>query len=411
MGKHATIESAINEINSMKKHYNRWLLLMVRKLKTAPVLIIAILVIAGGSSITIVRAASIQDQIDSLNAQTSQKENEVSSLQLQAKSYQDAIQKLQKQISAIQSAIAASEAQQNELQKQIDADQLKINAQKKVLGEDLKAMYVGGQLTTVEMLATSKNLSDFVDAETYDSAVQGKIQDTLDQITKLQNKLESQKTQVQQLLDTQQAQQNQLAGDRAQQNQLLSYNQNQQSAYNNQIKANQSKLSALEAQQAAINAQYAQSVYVRPSGGSGGNCDIDQGNGGYPLAWCNPAKDSIYDSNGILNRECTSFAYWYFTSVEGKSLRVSGDAGDWWATANRPVDHTPQVGAIGVEPRNQPPHFSPFGHVMIVLALPNSNYQGTSVPSGDVLVMSMNEDEQGDFMYNLWPANTLYYIH
>ena len=394
----------------MKKP-NRRLPTLFRRLKTAPVLAAIILLVAGGTSITIVHADSIQQQIDNLDAQNSQKQDTVNSLQLQATSYQDAINKLQKQIDGIQNAIAASEARQNQLQKEIDADQAKINQQKKVLGEDLKAMYVGGSMTTVEMLATSKNLSDFVNAETYDSAVQGKIQDTLNQITALENQLEDQKTQVQQLLQTQQAQQAQLDSDQSQQNQLLAMNQNQQATYNSQIKANQSKIGALEAEQAAINAQYAQSVYVKPSGGAGGNCDIGQGNGGYPLAWCNPPKDSIYDSNSLQNRECTSFAYWYFTSVEGKSLKVSGDAGDWWATANRPVDHTPQVGAIGVEPRNQPPHFSPFGHVMIVLALPNSSYRGTSVPSGDVLVMSMNEDEQGDFMYNLWPANTLYYIH
>jgi hypothetical protein len=58
---------------------------------------------------------------------------------------------------------------------------------------------------------------------------------------------------------------------------------------------------------------------------------------------------------------------------------------------------------------------------MIVLALSGTTYDGslpyssnaagTAVPAGDVLVMSMNEDEQGDFMYDLWPASTLYYIH
>jgi hypothetical protein len=58
---------------------------------------------------------------------------------------------------------------------------------------------------------------------------------------------------------------------------------------------------------------------------------------------------------------------------------------------------------------------------MIILALPGTTYDGhfpstaaaagTYVPQGYVLVMSMNEDEAGHFMYNLWPANYLMYIN
>jgi hypothetical protein len=66
-------------------------------------------------------------------------------------------------------------------------------------------------------------------------------------------------------------------------------------------------------------------------------------------------------------------------------------------------------------------HGGYYGHVVIVLALPGTTYEGslpntaaakgTSVPSGYVLVMSMNEDEAGHFMYNLWPADYLMYIN
>jgi hypothetical protein len=48
---------------------------------------------------------------------------------------------------------------------------------------------------------------------------------------------------------------------------------------------------------------------------------------------------------------------------------------------------------------------------MIVMALPGQSYDGISAPAGYVVVASMNEDEQGDFMYNLWPVADLWYIH
>ena len=407
---HAIIASGISKIKTMKKPSRRLPNLFAR-LKTAPVLAAVILLVAGGASITIVHAASIQQQIDSLSAQNNKAQSSVSDLQLQASSYQDAIKKLQGEISAIQGAINASEAKQAELKAQIDANQVKLDQQKKVLGEDLKAMYVGGSMSTVEMLATSKNLSDFVDAETYDSAVQGKIQSTLDEITKLQNQLEAQQEQVQQLLDSQNQQQDRLASDQNEQQQLLSMNQNQQNQYNNQIVANEKKITSLEAEQAAINAASTQAVNVLPaSGGSGGACENpdNHANGGYPMGWCDATQDSIptipYSSDPI-NRECTSFAYWYFTSMEGKSLHVTGNAKDWVYTSSRPVTQTPHRGDIGVKTEG------PFGHVVIVLALSGEDYNGYTVPSGEVLTMSMNYDYNGHFHTSTYSSSSLQYIH
>jgi peptidoglycan hydrolase CwlO-like protein len=407
MSFHAIMKLATSEIN-MKKQ-NRRLPSLARRLKSAPVLMVIVLLLSGSASIAVVHADTLQQQIDNLNSQNTQKLQSVNDLQLQAKSYQDAISKLQAEISSVQAAIGANEARQIQLQNEIDADQLKLEQQKKVLGEDLKAMYVGGQLTTVEMLATSKDLSSFVDAETYGSAVQNKIQKTLSEITQLQNQLLDQKSQVEQLLATQQAQQLHLASDQSEQNRLLAMNQDQQSTYNQQIAANQKQISALEAQQAAINARDSQQINIPPSsGGAGGRCDVGFGNGGYPLAWCNADQDTLptipYSSDPI-NRECTSFAYWYFTSVEGKPLHVTGNAKDWAYTANRPVDQTPEDGAIGVKTEG------PFGHVMIVLALPGETYRGVTAPSGEVLTMSMNYDYQGHFHYSEYAVGSLEYIH
>jgi peptidoglycan DL-endopeptidase CwlO len=382
---------------------------------------VGVLLLVVGTSVGMVHA-SIQSQINTLNNQNAEKQSAVNSLQLQATSYQDAINKLQAQIGAIQGAIAASEAKQSQLQTKITADQQEINQQKQVLGEDLKAMYVNGGMTTIEMLATSKNLSDFVNAETYDSAVQNKIQNTLNQITALQNQLEDQKNQVQQLLQTQQAQQNQLASDQAQQNHLLSLNQNQQADYNNQIKANQSKISSLEAEQAAINEDGSSAITLPASGGVGGNCatpnyaiggtyyysgpESSAPNGGYPMPWCNAAQDSTTTYGGFPNRECTSFAYWYFTTEEGHNgFSVTGNADQWWYTANRPVDLTPVDGSIAVDPSG------PYGHVMIVVATPGQTYGGGTVPNGKIDTISMNDDYSGHFFAMQRPYSGFYFIH
>jgi peptidoglycan DL-endopeptidase CwlO len=404
----------------MKKQKQRFIAIL-SNLKSRTLLAAAVLLVAGGSFAAIVRADTYQQQINSLNSQNAQAESALNGLQLQASSYQSAINLLQQQISSIQNAIYANQVKQASIQQQIAANQVQLALEKKVLGEDITAMYVNGQLSTVEMLATSKSLSNFVDAETYRNAVQNKIQSEITQIAELQNELNEQQTQVQQYLQTEQLQQNQLDGDEAQQSQLLGLNQSQQASYDQQIQANNSQIAADKAAQAAANASIARTVDITASGGSGGACDIGYGNGGYPMALCNAAQDSLLDAWGFPNRECTSYAYWYFVTQEGQSdFQVSGNAGWWWETSSYPVstwNSSVEVGALGIEPSSATPapvpslHGGYYGHVMVVKALPGSTYQGVSVPDGYVLVASMNEDEAGHFMYNLWPTSYLMFIN
>ncbi len=405
MSIYAKLKLSLEKRNMKKQNQNQnQKIPLLQRLKTAPALVAVAVLVLGGTSAGIVHASSIQQQINDLSAKNAEKQGSVDELQLRANNYQDAINKLQGKINTIQNAINSSEAQKAKLQAEIDADQKKLDQQKAYLGEDLKAMYVDGSMTTVEMLATSKNLSDFVDAETYRGAVQTKIQNTLKEIADLQNKLKDQQTQVEQLLEIQKNQRTTLAGDRAEQDRLLSLNKDQQATYNNQIASNNKKISELQAQQAAINARNSQAVFIPgASGGSGGACDIGSGNGGYPMSWCNAPQDTIptipYSSDPI-NRECTSFAYWYYTQMEGKSLYVTGNAKDW-ATNN----YTPRAGAIGISSAGA------FGHAMIILATPGQTWHGVTAPAGEVLTMSMNYDYQGHFHYDFRAANSLSYIY
>ncbi|MDL2342236.1 MAG: CHAP domain-containing protein [Patescibacteria group bacterium] len=362
-------------------------------------------------SMQIVSAATtqqLQDQINQLNAANSDSQSTVSGLQSQAANYQDAINKLQEQINSIRGAIAANQAKQADLQQQIIANQALIVQKKATLGEDIKAMYVDGTPSTIELLATSNNLSDYFDKQEYRTKVQSKLQDTLKQIAALQQQLQAQKVEVEQLLATQQQQQAQLDASQAEQGRLLSLNQQQQDAYNAQIQANKGQIAELQRQQAEINRRNSLAANVQASGGNGGACDNGSGNGGYPMVWCDAYQDTLptidYSSDPI-NRECTSFAYWYFTSQEGNSLHVTGNAKDWVYTANRPVDNTPEVGSIGISTAGY------YGHVMIILALSGQTYHGFTVAPGYVLTMSMNYDYAGHFHVDQRAASSLYYIH
>lgn len=400
MIRHDIINLGINKTKKMAKQKGQ-----IRRLLGARTIAAAVVLAALAGGAVIVHADSIQQQIDSLNAQNSQNQQSVNDLQLQATSYQDAINKLQAQIDAIQGALQASIAQQAKLEQQITDDKAKIAVQKSYLSDDIRTMYVDGQLSTIEELATSKNLSDYVDKEEYRTSLQNNINATIKQISVLEEQLQGEKEQVDQLINTQKQQQAKLDSDKQQQDQLLGYNQSQQDSYNSQIKSNNSKISALEAEQARINAENSTTLHVAASGGSGGACDIGYGNGGYPMPWCNAYQDSVTTSGGFPNRECTSFGYWYFTSVEGNSLYVTGNAKDWIYTANRPVDQTPATGSIAVSTAG------PYGHIMIVAATSGQSYGGITAPAGYIITISMNDDYNGHFYVRERLASTLYYIH
>jgi peptidoglycan DL-endopeptidase CwlO len=379
--------------------------------KTA--LILALLVIGGISSLTIpkIYADTFQDQINQLQAQNDQSQTSVDALLLDAHNYQDAVTKLQGEISVVELNISTNQDRQTSLLQAIAAKQVELDAQRKVLGDDIKAMYVNGQLSTLEMLATSKSLNDFVDSATYREAVQNKIQGTLSEIAKLQNQLQQQKVEVDVLLASQRVQQTQLDQDRDKQAELLAYNQSQQSVYNKLITDNQDKIRALQLKQAALNQQGASKVSISGSE-RGGDCDSGSGNGGYVLASgtqgdvCNAPKDSILDWAGVQNRECTSYAYWYFKRVEGNSdFTASGDAKYWVETSNYPVHDWPKVGAIGVKTEGD------WGHVTIVQAVGPGVFKGVQVPAGQVLTSEMNSDFTGKFAYNLRGVGTLHYIY
>jgi surface antigen len=249
----------------------------------------------------LVKADSFDERINALNQQSSQNKQALTVLGAQAASYQDQISQLSAQISNLEAQITDNLNKQASLQQQIIQKQAEIDHERQILASDLKAMYVDDQMSTIEMLATSKNLSDYVDKEEYRTTVQNKIQDTMEQIATLQKQLKQQKTEVDHLIEDQKSQQSSLASARAEQNSLLSYNQSQQASFNAQISANNAQVRKLRAQQEATIAAALGGANVVRGGACGGT---------YPTQYCNRAQDSMIDRWGMYNRECVSYTAW-----------------------------------------------------------------------------------------------------
>lgn len=370
---------------------------MLRRFSVSLVLVLTGLTMTFGIvSSPIVNADQYTQQIQALQSQNSQDAANLSSLQSQASTYEGEIALLQSQIDSEESQISTTQSQINSVQAEIAANQVKLAQEKATLASIIKSMYVDGNMTTLELLATSNNISDFVTKEAYKNIVQNQIQGTLTAIDQTQTQLKQQNTQLSNSLANLTAVNDQLTSSQNQQNNLLSYNQSQQDQYNANQAANNQKISQLEVEEIAANQSGVEST-IFSGGACGGSADGITNT--YPASLCNAAQDSIVDPWHMLNRECVSYTAWMESqqsSVANTLLQEYefGNATNWPAAAERygasygvTVSSTPQVGDVAIRPA-APSIPGDVGHAMYVEGIVNSS---------TILVSQYNENYNGDW--------------
>lgn len=303
---------------------------------------------AGSSS---VNANHLDGQIDNLNQQNSENRQAQDVLEVEAASFSDKINRLQAEISGLESQIRDNQTKNYEVQQQITKAETELAKQKELLGLNIRAMYMEGGISTLEMLASSKDLSEFMDKQTYRSAVQAKIKTTVDKVSALKLDLKIQKETIEKLITDQKSMQAQLDGQRAEQNRLLGLNQSQQATVEQEIRGNNAQIAELKRQQAAENARL-----FGTTPGTGANCG-----GGYPGSapgpwgrWgCNYSIDNTIDNWGMYNRECVSYTA-FRVAASGRYMPYWGGRGNakqWDDNARAsgiPVDANPRVGDVGI---------------------------------------------------------------
>jgi peptidoglycan hydrolase CwlO-like protein/surface antigen len=315
-------------------------------------------------------ADSFDQQIRSLQAANARNKAAIADLAQTATSYQDAIAQLQGEIYQLQGKIDQNVAQQRELQARIEEGQRELDRQRQLLATTIKTMYTDGEVSTIEMLATSEDLSDFVDKTTYRNAVQNNIQETLKKINKLQAELAQQKLDIEKLLADQQSQQAHLNASRAEQSRMLSKNKQEQDAFNRQTSANQARIDDLIAQQRRANEGTVGGYYFIRFPGTIRDHDVT--NDDYPyknagfsmqLGPCS-FSDSYPDAPdrwGYCTRQCVSYAAWAVERSGRAAPMYYGSAKDWIDSAPASWIHRdPEPGDVAISTAGT------WGHAMYV---------------------------------------------
>lgn len=364
-----------------------------RKLLTAVTVFLVVFVTAGmtiAPRIVPEVFADTNSEIQRLQQENAANKNIVSQLQAEAVNYKDAIARLQSQISSVQTQIDINSAEQVRIQETIVANEKELVRQRSILGENIRVMYIEGKITTLEMLATSKNLSDFVDKEEYRTTIKNKIQATLTQINDLQNKLKEDNIRVTKLLEEQQQQRTVLAHARSEQASMLSYNQSQQGAYNQKTKDNQAKIAALIAAQRRANNSTDGGYYFLRFNGTVKDFDpsaYPYKNAGFSMSTAPGCVDNDGpDRWGYCTRQCVSFAAWAVEASGRNAPLYYGNAKQWVAAAYRngvEVSRVPEPGDVAISTAGT------WGHAMYV----------EKVEASRIYVSQYNAGLDGEFSY------------
>lgn len=311
-------------------------------------------------------ADQFDDQISQLNAQIAQNQAAANSLQGQANTLSNAVSALDAQVAAVRAQLELNQEQQAQTSAQIAAAQQQLATKKSILNENIRNIYQQSQVTPLEMLASSKNFSDYVDRQQYLDQIKDHIQDEMSQVQQLQTSLESRQTNLNLLVTQQSSLASSLQAQENQQAALLNQTQGQEAGYQQLVSANKSKLSAIVSARAAA----VRSGNLKVSGG---------GCGPYPDSWCRASQDSLVTDGGYYNRECTSYAA-YRRETTGHSLpNRYGNADQWAAYVN---SHSPSAGDIAVWGDYANAYIGGVGHVAYV----------ESVDGGGITISQYNFD-------------------
>ncbi len=378
----------------------------IKKIMHAKAFLVIGIVIAATLAVTpFAYASNLQQRINELSRQNANRQGEVADLSEEATTLEDKISRIQTRINAIQGQINTYQDEIAKLEKEIAKAEAELQKQRNLLGQNIRAMYLEGDISTLEMLASSKDLSEFVDKQQYRNAVQDKIRTTLDTINALKDELREKRAGVEQRLKEQKRLRTEEEQKRVEVRGLLSLNESERAALDSAIRKTSKEIEELKRQQAIEN--------MRLFGGSSGQI----GGGGYPWGyakcihtgqvdgWC-PNYDwgvngSIWNfaTGGYGYRNCTD---WVSFRVRSTGRFVPGGLGNAKTWDDRApsygytVSSTPKAGAAAVS------NSGFYGHVMYVEAVNGD---------GSIVVSDYNRAGTGKYDMNTISSSGLSFVY
>jgi len=351
-------------------------------------LVVSVLTIAFAVPIqlsTTVFADKYDDQINALKQDVEKYQAETARLSGEARTLQSALATLAVGKAQIQAQLDMSQAKYDKLVSDIADTKLKIKNNQDALGETIAHLYVDDKISPLEMIASSKNVSEYLDKQEYRNSVRDELTSTIAEIKALKAELDVQKIEVERILADQKTQRDALVAKENEQQALLDKTKGEEAAYQNLTSQKNSEIQKIQAEQATYF------LSIRPS--SGNVSAGDPNKGGYPTYLAqSDYYNAVVDPWGMFSRQCVSYTAWKVQQAYGNMPYWGGIGNAWqwafsgwqnsrgervfynsgnWHTANTvsrsvPAGSEPKVGSVAV--LNATPG-NPYGHVAWVEAV------------------------------------------
>lgn len=353
--------------------------------KSLLVLTVAVIAfIAPLQSVQKVSADQYDDKINALQQDINKYQNQSAQLNSQAATLQAALDQLANEKATLQAQIDLNQVKYDKLVIQVAETKKKIQDNQDALGTTIANLYVDQKISPLEMVASSKNISDYLDKQEYRNSVRDQLASTIKDIKSLKATLDQQKSDVETALNQQKSARDTLVVKESEQQSLLAQTQGQESSYQDLIKSSSAQIAEAKATQIAVNSRFTRSGgFTLVDGGSLSAYPWNSSN--CPMLWYYSTGGSDgngADGRGYGCRQCASYVAWRIAK-ETNIYPSWGDAVNFTANAKSVFGHgegAPQPGSIAVMDPAKAGQF--HGHVAWVEA----------VDGGQVLVSQYNYD-------------------
>ena len=177
------------------------------------------------------RIQELQQQIDALQKSEQEALAAANELGNKAQSLQAELSVISQQKTAIENQISISKAQYEKLQIEIKQAEENIANNRKALGVTLANMSVEEEITPIERLASSENLSKALDSLEYQSSVKDSLVKKVAEIKQQKKDLETKRDEVKKVLSDQEASEKELQAKVNEQNALLEKTNGEEAEY------------------------------------------------------------------------------------------------------------------------------------------------------------------------------------
>jgi len=194
---------------------------------------------------------SLRDKSKELTEQTKDGKEKLHGAQKEVGTLEEKVGQLSSEINSLQGQINSTKKGISQTEKDLVKTEKELEKQKNIMNQSVKALYMQGDISTIELIASSKNFTEFVNGQEYLERIKIGVQDSAKKIESLKTKLEKDKSDLNEMLELQTGQQKVVATKKAEQDELLTKAKDVEFSYKEFVNKKQKEQQLVEAEIAA----------------------------------------------------------------------------------------------------------------------------------------------------------------